>query len=146
MRTTHSAGGVIVNKEGRILVVSQKGDAWKLPGGHVKAGEKEIQAAQREIYEETGIKNLKIIKELGSYKRSKMDCESIDNQEEMKIITIFLFITREIKLESHDKDNPEARWIHKGKVEHILTHPKDKAFFRKIKSQLKEIIKQHDKN
>ena len=137
MRTTHSAGGVVMNSEGQVLVVSQRGVAWTLPKGHLENQEDQIHAAKREIYEETGIKHLELIKKLGTHKRPKLDSENKDNKEEMKIITIFLFKTEDEILKSHDKDNPVAEWLHVDEVEPMLTHPKDKAFFRKIKDEIK---------
>ena|SRR3989344_7973462 len=137
MRATHSARAVVVNKEGNIILVSQRGQAWVLPGGHIEVGERKIEAAKREIYEETGIESLEFVKELGTYKREKMVCESIDSDKEIKVITVLLFTTNQSTLTPHDKDNPEARWIKLDEVEKLLTHPKDKAFFRKIKDEIK---------
>ena len=137
MRATHSAGGVVVNKEGDVLVINQRGRSWSLPKGHVEKNEIPIDAARREIYEESGVKNLEFVKELGTYRRYKMNSEAKDDLSELKIITIYLFKTLDMKLNPQDKDNPEARWIKLDEVEHILTHPKDKAFFRKIKDEIK---------
>lgn len=51
-----AAGGVVVNGEGKILLVknSYRG-IWEYPGGQVEAGEHLIEALQREIREESGI-------------------------------------------------------------------------------------------
>ena len=137
MRKTYSAGGVVLNKEGKILIVNQKRIDWSLPKGHIEKKEDKISTAKREICEETGINKLFFIRELGTYERPKMDSENKDDKEEMKVMTFFLFTTPEIKLSPQDKDNPEARWVNVDDVEHLLTHPKDKAFFRKIKSKLR---------
>lgn len=137
MRETHSAGGVVINSEGKVLVVNQRGRSWSLPKGHIEKNEEAVHTAKREIYEETGIKNLVFIKKLGVYKRPKMDSENKDDKEEMKIITMFLFKTDYNKIEPRDKDNPTAEWLDVDEVENMLTHPKDKAFFRKIKDEIR---------
>lgn len=139
MRTTHSAGGVVMNKEKQVLIVNQRGRAWSLPKGHVEQGETAQEAAEREIYEESGVKKLTLIKELGTYKRHKLTSENKDNKEELKEITIFLFTTSEEKLAPRDPENPEARWVGIEHVENMLTHPKDKAFFKKIKPEVKNV-------
>ena len=83
MRTTHSAGGVIVNR-GKVVIVNQKGRSWSLPKGHIDTGENKLETAQREIAEETGITDLNYIKELGTYQRPKLNSENKDNKEEMR--------------------------------------------------------------
>ncbi|SLM30417.1 NUDIX hydrolase [Desulfamplus magnetovallimortis] len=54
------AVGAVVFKEQKVLLVKRgkapsKG-AWAIPGGSVKVGETLKQAAEREVFEETGIK------------------------------------------------------------------------------------------
>ena len=65
MRKTKSAGGVVLNKNGEVLIVNQHGNSWSLPKGHIEEGEEILEAAKRETYEESGIKNLTYIKDLG---------------------------------------------------------------------------------
>ena len=52
---TESAGGVVLNEKGEVLVVSQKGETWSLPKGHLDEWETARQAAEREICEESGV-------------------------------------------------------------------------------------------
>ncbi|MBI2106871.1 NUDIX hydrolase [Candidatus Woesearchaeota archaeon] len=102
----------------------------------MEINEDKIQAAKREIYEEAGIKKLKLIKELGSYKRYKMDLNNEDDKSELKTIFMFLFETNEEKLKPIDPRNPKARWVDKKDVANLLTHKKDKEFFLKIKDKI----------
>jgi len=127
---TRSAGGIVLNKQGKVLVVNQHNDSWSLPKGHIDAGEEALKAAQREIYEESGVKNLEFIKSLGSYKRHRM-LHGANDRSEMKHISMFLFKTDQEKLKPIDPHNPEAIWVDREKVFEILTHPKDKRFFLK---------------
>lgn len=134
---TQVAGGVVLNKIGRVLVVSQRGDSWSLPKGHVDPGETTFQAAVREIKEETGILRLNFVRELGFYQRYKIGAGGIkEDKSELKEIHMFLFKTDEIKLKPIDPAHPEARWVHEDDVEGLLTHPKDKLFFRSIRHLL----------
>ncbi|MFZ2390772.1 MAG: NUDIX domain-containing protein [Minisyncoccales bacterium] len=125
------AGGVVINEYDEVIVVNQRGGSWSLPKGHIEKNETELEAAIREIYEESGVKNLELIKTLGSYERY-----GLYDQSSLKTRTIFLFKTVKQNLNPVDPDNPEALWIHKNKASEMLTHPKDKEFFLKI---LKEI-------
>jgi ADP-ribose pyrophosphatase YjhB (NUDIX family) len=132
-----TAGGVVVNQEGKILVVNQNGDSWSLPKGEVNPNETKIQAAKREIYEESGVKNLTFIKTLGSYQRFRLGKDGKDDKNSpLKDITIFLFSTTDKDLKPIDPHNPEARWVDKEEVAKILSHPKDKEFFLSIKEEI----------
>ena len=133
---TRSAGGVVTNGEGEVLVVSQHGTSWSLPKGHIDPGESALVAAKREIYEESGIRELEFVRELGTYERHKIGVDGGDDPSELKVITMFLFRTGETSLRPVDAENPEARWVEKSKVAGLLTHEKDKEFFRGVASTL----------
>ena len=122
----------MVNEGGEVLVVSQHGTSWSLPKGHIDPGEDALGAAKREIYEESGIRDLELIRELGSYERYKIGLNGGEERSERKVITMFLFRTSEKVLRPVDPDNPEARWVEKSKVAVLLTHEKDKEFFRRV--------------
>ena len=129
MNQTESAGGVVVNGRGQILVVSQYGTSWSLPKGHIEAGEDRLSAARREIYEESGLERLELVRELGSYTRYKISHSGGEDHAEMKTIHMFLFKTEDERLSPVDPDNPEARWVDKHDVTSYLTHERDKEFF-----------------
>ncbi|MEO6713593.1 MAG: NUDIX domain-containing protein [Mycobacteriales bacterium] len=56
---TLCAGAVIVDDEGRLLVVLRRNEpsagCWSVPGGRVDPGESVAQTARREVREETGL-------------------------------------------------------------------------------------------
>ena len=132
MKHTFSAGGVVLNQKGEVLVVNQNGNSWSLPKGHIDPGEDTLQTAIREIYEESGIKNLTLIKDLDNYQRYRISLDGGDDKSELKTIYMFLFKTDEEVLKPVDPANPEAKWIEKEKVSEFLTHKKDKEFFLSI--------------
>ena len=132
MKHTKTAGGIVLNKKGLVLVVSQNGNSWSLPKGHIDEGEDKLQAAIREIYEESGISELELIKELDSYERYRIGLDGGEDKSELKQIFMFLFKTNQEVLKPIDPTNPEARWIEKEKVAELLTHKKDKGFFLKV--------------
>lgn len=54
-----AAGGVVQNKEGKLLFIYRK-KRWDLPKGKVEKGESLEEGALREVMEETGVKKLKV--------------------------------------------------------------------------------------
>ncbi len=136
MKKSHSAGGIVLNSKGEILVVNQNRDSWSLPKGHIDPGETPLQAAAREIEEESGVSKIELVRELGTYERYKIGLDGKDDTSELKILTFFLFRTAQTRLKPIDPHNPEARWVKKEEVAKLLTHPKDKEFFAKIAKDL----------
>jgi putative (di)nucleoside polyphosphate hydrolase len=135
---TKSAGGVVVNPEGKILLVSQHGDSWSLPKGRIERGEEPIDAARREIYEESGVSNLTFVKPLPSYKRFRIGPGGKgEDRSERKTIQMFLFRTDDSALQPVDPENPEARWVERDEAAGMLTHLKDQEFFRSIMLELR---------
>ena len=126
---THCAGGIIINNKKQVVVVNQNHDSWSLPKGHIDPGESNLEAAKREIYEETGIKNVKLIKPLGNYGRYRIGLDGENDKSEYKTISIFLFYSNQSILKPIDPKNPEAIWVDSKKVTDILTHPEDKKFY-----------------
>jgi putative (di)nucleoside polyphosphate hydrolase len=138
MKITQSAGGVIVNDEGKVVVVEQKKKhvSWSLPKGHIENDEDFLTAAKREIQEETGLTELELVKEFPMYERYKIGKDGQDDMSEKKRMHFFLFTTQQKELKPQDPENPQARWVEKSEVPDILTHEKDKEFFRSIVGQI----------
>ena len=136
MKRTFTAGGVVLNAKGEVLVVNQRGNSWSLPKGHIDPGEDDLAAARREIAEESGITQLDFVKPLGTYERHRIGKNGGEDTTELKQMRFFLFRTNQSKLAPTDPVNPEARWIARDKVSELLTHPKDRDFFERILADL----------
>lgn len=68
-----AGGGVVRNPQGRILFIKRKGK-WDLPKGKLETGEQIKECAHREVEEETGIKELRVLgKRLITYHIYKQD-------------------------------------------------------------------------
>ena len=50
------AGGVVFDEAGRVLVLTLAGGETVFPKGHIEPGETALEAAVREVEEETGVK------------------------------------------------------------------------------------------
>ncbi len=66
-----TAGGIIFrrnvknNKEVEILLIQDAKNRWTIPKGHIEEGESSKQTAEREIREETGLQEMKVLNWLG---------------------------------------------------------------------------------
>jgi ADP-ribose pyrophosphatase YjhB (NUDIX family) len=138
LKHTRTAGGVVINvRSGKVLVVSQNGDSWSLPKGHLEQGEDDLTAAKREITEESGVTTLTFVRPLGEYQRFRIGRGgSGDDADEMKTLVMFLFTTGQAALAPKDPQNPEARWVDRNDVARMLTHKKDAEFFTKLLPEL----------
>lgn len=135
------AAAVVLNPQGQVLVVNQNGDSWSLPKGHVDPGESLEQAVVREIYEESGVREVTLVKKLGNYSRPRIGRNGNgDDRAEMKHITVFLAKTDQIELEPQDVHNPEARWVELDDVSSLLTHQKDREFFESVTTEVRRAL------
>lgn len=60
-----AAGGIVKNEQGKLLMIFRK-HHWDLPKGKMEKGESPAITAIREVQEECGVKNLRIVKETSS--------------------------------------------------------------------------------
>lgn len=83
------AGGVILGK-GQIYIITKYNEI-QLPKGHVEEGEEPLEAAIREVKEETGFENLKLLdKKPVINKYNYYDCEG---KKEYAKLYIYIFTT-----------------------------------------------------
>jgi 8-oxo-dGTP pyrophosphatase MutT (NUDIX family) len=117
-----SAGGVVVRGDEVIVIVPTRRAAdgsrvLALPKGHVDPGETPIQAAEREVREETGAV-AEPVRELGEtrywYRR--------DGRTIGKTVMFFLFRYLEGDSEDHDDEVEEVRWLSLAQAQEQLSH------------------------
>ena len=68
-------GAIVLNKKNKVFVGKRKDnpvDKWQMPQGGVNAGEELIDAMKRELEEETGIKNIEILKEIDGWSQYEL--------------------------------------------------------------------------
>lgn len=101
----YDAGGIIFRKEKnkiQYLLIKDQFNNWTIPKGHIESGENTKEAALREIAEETGLKNLEIVRDLGSTKY--FFCQNKDLI--LKTVTLYL-----IEAEDTEKLNPDKKEV-----------------------------------
>lgn len=136
-----SAGGVVVRKEGEKYFVALERDEnlaqtghWFIPKGHLDPGETLEEAAQREISEEVGVREMK-------YERFLMKTErKAFVGDEYKNMYYFLYTTEQIDLNPKKlvgERQHEARWIDLFQEKPISSFEEQERVFEKVR----EIIK-----
>lgn len=136
-----SAGGVVVRGEEIVVIVptrraSDGSRVLALPKGHIDPGENALQAATREVREETGVVG-EPVRELGEarywYRR--------DGQTIPKSVSFFLFSYVEGDTADHDDEVEEARWIALKDAKDELSH----AAEREMVARAAEFLEQERK-
>ncbi len=131
-----SAGGVVVRGEEVVVIVPTRraSDGSKvvaLPKGHIDPGENALQAATREVREETGIV-AEPVTELGEtrywYRR--------DGQTIPKSVSFYLFKYIEGDTADHDDEVEKAWWIALADAQRELSHAAEREMVAKAAQYL----------
>ena len=133
-RIATSAGAIILREiDGQLkIALAQHARAtrsWVLPKGHVEKGETIEQAALREIYEETGLDNVQLIKHLGTIPR-----ESLKSNGDVEQKTIHLYLAYAPN-NSHSQAPTDPRfievsWFSPQEAIKLLPYESEQTFFR----------------
>jgi ADP-ribose pyrophosphatase YjhB (NUDIX family) len=143
-----TAGGVVVNQKGELLVlerhVKRNGSVvheLRLPKGHIDAGETLEQCALREVGEESGYWNLRIISYLGEvHSCFQRDHKIIERTEHYYLMT---FIdTDETRGVAQPVGEEEAlfvpRWVLPSEICKTMTYSSEKEIVCRAESYLKQ--------
>jgi len=145
MRIDESAGGVVISDNSAIaLVMSTHSKSWLFPKGHIDSNETYEEAARREIMEETGIKDLDYLDNLGDFTRPRytFNGKTIDE----RTIHMFLFMTPTHEALTPTMEIEEARWVPYREVSNVLGTPHtdwfsaDRAWFTSVFPRVREAI------
>ena len=115
-------GIVVLNNKNQVFVGKRKdnpGDKWQMPQGGVDTGENYIEAMKRELAEETGIKNIKILKKIDRIYQYELPDNLIGiiwkgkyrGQKQKWFITRFLGVDNEININTKLPEFIDWKWI-----------------------------------
>ena len=115
-------GAIVLNKKNQVFVGKRKDnpvDKWQMPQGGVNEGEDLTSAMKRELNEETGIQNIKILNEidgwfeyeLPNYLLGKIWRGKFRGQKQKWFIVKFLGNDEEINLEKDKPEFIEWKWL-----------------------------------
>ena len=137
-------GIIILNKNNRVFVGKRKdnpGDNWQMPQGGVDKGEDYISAMQRELFEETSIKNVKIIKEIENILEYELPENLVGiiwkgkfrGQKQKWYITRFLGQDNEIDLNTKHPEFIDWKWLEPNKLPEVIVDFKKDLYLELLK-------------
>ena len=145
MRT--GVGIILLNNKNQVFVGKRKdnpGDKWQMPQGGVENGEDFLTAMRRELYEETSIKSIKIIKEIDRIYEYELPKNLIGiiwkgkfkGQKQKWFIAKFIGQENEINLNTEHPEFIEWKWIDAKILPEVIVGFKKDLY----SSLLKEIL------
>ncbi len=127
MRREFSAGGIVFNKEGFVLLTKHsQNHHWSFPKGLIDPGQTTEQAALREVKEEGGVE-AEILSKVGYSKF----IYTFEGEKIFKIVTYFLMKYLSGSPDDHDFEMEEAGWYELDEALKILTFSQDKTLLKK---------------
>ena len=137
-------GIIVLNKQNKIFVGKRKdnpGDKWQMPQGGVDEGEDYITAMKRELKEETGIENIKIIKEIDKIYQYELPENLVGiiwkgkyrGQKQKWFIIRFLGDEKEINLNTKHAEFIDWKWIEPKFLPEIIVDFKKDLYLNLLK-------------
>ena len=146
----NGVGAVVINRNNKVFVgkrIDNPGKFWQMPQGGVDEGEEYFDAMKRELFEETGIKNFEIIKEidgmteyeLPDYLLGKIWKGKYRGQKQKWYVIRFLGDDKEIDLNTSKPEFIEWKWINLDELPNVIVDFK-KKIYKKLVPKIKLII------
>ena len=137
-------GIIVLNKQNKIFVGKRKdnpGDKWQMPQGGVDEGEDYITAMKRELKEETGIENIKIIKEIEKIYQYELPKDLVGiiwkgkyrGQKQKWFITRFLGEEKEINLNTKHAEFVDWKWIEPELLPEVIVYFKKDLYLNLLR-------------
>ena len=146
----NGVGIVVLNNENKVFVakrIDNPKNFWQMPQGGVDEGEDLLNAAYRELKEETSIFNVKLIKEIEDWTQYDLPSKLIGiiwkgrykGQKQKWFIFKFLGNDTEINIKTKKPEFLDWKWIEIGKITEIVVDFK-KEVYQKVEKEIKKII------
>jgi 8-oxo-dGTP pyrophosphatase MutT (NUDIX family) len=131
-----SAGGVVVRRmEGRpfVAVVRVRDEIFALPKGHPTGAESALDAARREVREETGLET-EPVERLGEVKYTYRR----GGRQIRKAVEFYLLDYRSGSVEDHDHEVEEALWLPLDEAAERLAYKGEREMVVAARSRVEE--------
>ena len=142
-------GIVVLNLNNQVFVGKRKdnpNNKWQMPQGGVGQNESFMDAMKRELYEETGLKNIEIIKELDYWMEYELPKNLVGviwkgkyrGQKQKWFVLRFTGSENEINLKTKNPEFIEWKWINIEELTYVIVDFK-KEVYKKLVVELKKL-------
>ena len=139
-------GIILLNDNNEVFVgkrIDNPEDFWQMPQGGVDKNENFLDAAKRELEEETSIKNIKLIKEIEGWLTYELPNDLLGKiwkgkyrgQKQKWFIMKFIGNENEININTKNPEFLEWKWIQRSKLTDVVVDFKLDVY-KKIKKEL----------
>ena len=143
-------GIIVLNKSDKVFVaqrIDNPKNFWQMPQGGVDDGEDFLKAAYRELYEETSIKNVEIIKELDGTITYELPDRLLGviwkgkykGQKQKWFLMRFLGEDKEINIKTKNPEFLDWKWIDIDQITEVVVDFKLHVY-KELKEKIKKII------
>ena len=137
-------GVIILNNKNQVFVGKRKDNPvnkWQMPQGGVDVGENYITAMKRELFEETGIKNIQILKEIEGMFEYELPKNLLGiiwkgkfrGQKQKWFITRFLGNDNEININTKYPEFIDWKWIDPKMLPNVIVNFKKDLYLNLLK-------------
>ena len=143
-------GIIVLNKENKVFVakrIDNPQNFWQMPQGGVDEGENFLNAAYRELEEETSIKNVELIKELDGTITYELPDRLLGiiwkgkyrGQKQKWFLMRFTGQEHEINIKTKNPEFLDWKWVELDQITEVVVDFKLHVY-KEIKEKIKKII------
>ena len=146
----NGVGVIILNSDNKVFVGKRKDnpvDKWQMPQGGIDEGESYLEAMKRELFEETSITSIKILREIDGFFKYELPKNLVGiiwkgkfrGQKQKWFIAKFTGNENEINLQTKNPEFIEWKWIIPDELPKTIVDFKKKMYDELLKI-LKDFI------
>ena len=143
-------GIVVLNKDNKVFVakrIDNQKNFWQMPQGGIDEGENNLDAALRELEEETSIKSVKLVKEVDGYTTYLLPDNLLGiiwkgkfkGQKQKWFLMRYLGNDDEININTINPEFLEWKWIDLEMITEVVVDFKFHVY-KELKEKIKKII------